>query len=74
MNLEMLHKEGVNLDHISVGWQLPGESGLCRAKSCRAARLAASTTAQVARAPSKMAQSPAGSGPATPTETHILKQ
>ena len=26
--LEVLHKEGVNLDHVSVGWQLPGESGL----------------------------------------------
>lgn len=26
--LEVLHKDGVNLDHVSVGWQLPGESGL----------------------------------------------
>jgi hypothetical protein len=26
--VEVLHKEGVNLDHVSVGWQLPGESGL----------------------------------------------
>jgi hypothetical protein len=26
--IEVLHKEGVNLDHVEVGWQLPGESGL----------------------------------------------
>jgi hypothetical protein len=26
--LEVLHKEGVNLDHVQVGWQVPGESGL----------------------------------------------
>jgi hypothetical protein len=26
--VEVLHKEGGNLDHVSVGWQLPGESGL----------------------------------------------
>ena len=26
--LEVLHKDGVNLDFVSVGWQLPGESGL----------------------------------------------
>jgi hypothetical protein len=26
--VEVLHKDGVNVDHVSVGWQLPGESGL----------------------------------------------
>ncbi len=26
--LEVLHKDGVNLDHVAVAWQVPGESGL----------------------------------------------